>query len=189
MLLTYTCIVIATVLVSLFNVNYFMNILVIDLRLIFGTDTIVRLLGQAWASPTLVGNLYTEPSTVCNGQNDVFQHRPQNSFWLTTNSRKHQISFQNIIVLHLAHQIASSHLPCHGGFTAKITGFPNMIYTVNHALEGFTLKITDSPNMVCMVYHATGDLQWKLLTLQIWLLWSTMWWRIYVWWGLLIIQM
>ena len=47
MLLTYTCIVIATVLVSLFNVNYFMNILVIDLRLIFGTDTIVRLLGQA----------------------------------------------------------------------------------------------------------------------------------------------
>jgi len=56
------------------------------------------------------------------------------------------------------HQIASCHQSCHGGFTAKITG---------------------SPNIVCAVNHATEDLLWRLLILQIWFVRSTMPRRIY----------
>ena len=33
------------------------------------------------------------------------------------------------------HQIPSCHQPCHGGFTANITGSPNMVCMVNHATE------------------------------------------------------
>ena len=42
---------------------------------------------------------------------------------------------KNVVVMHWTHQIALCHQPCHGGFTAKITGSPNMVCTVNHATE------------------------------------------------------
>ena len=42
--------------------------------------------------------------------------------------------------------------PCHGGFTARITGYPNIVRTINHATE---------------------DLQHGLLVIQIWFAGST----------------
>ena len=53
---------------------------------------------------------------------------------------------KNVIVMRLTHSIALCHQPYHGGFTAKITGSPNM-GTVNHTTE---------------------VLQRRLLVLQIW---------------------
>jgi len=42
---------------------------------------------------------------------------------------------KHVVATHWTHQIALYHQPCHGGFTAKITGSPNMVCTVNHAVE------------------------------------------------------
>jgi len=66
---------------------------------------------------------------------------------------------KNVVATCWTHQIALCHQPCHGGFTVKITGSPNMVCTVNHAME---------------------DLQWRLLILQIWFVWSIMPRRIYM---------
>ena len=87
--------------------------------------------------------------------------------------------------MHWIYQIASCHWPCHGGFTAKITGspiwfvwstMPWKFYSEDHwfskyGLYGqpccgsFTVKITDSPNMVCsaVVNHATEELRHRIL--------------------------
>ena len=37
--------------------------------------------------------------------------------------------------MHWTHQIALCQKPCHGGFTVRITGSPNMVCTIKHALE------------------------------------------------------
>ena len=56
------------------------------------------------------------------------------------------------------HQIALCYQSCHRGFTAKITGFPNIVCILGQPCHGgFTVKITDSPNMVCMINHAMED--------------------------------
>ena len=88
---------------------------------------------------------------------------------------------KNIVAMRWTHLIALCHQPYHGGFTAKITGSPNM-GTVNHATENLQWrllilqiwarltmlrKITDPPNMGT-VNHVMEDLQWRLLILQIW---------------------
>ena len=41
---------------------------------------------------------------------------------------------KNIVAMRRTHLIALCHQPYHGGFTAKITGSPNM-GTVNHTME------------------------------------------------------
>ena len=41
----------------------------------------------------------------------------------------------NIVAKLLTHQISLCHQPLHGGFTAKITGFSNMVCMVNHTME------------------------------------------------------
>jgi len=42
---------------------------------------------------------------------------------------------KHVVAMRWTHQIALCHQPCHRGFTAKITGSPNMVYTANHATE------------------------------------------------------
>ena len=42
---------------------------------------------------------------------------------------------KNIVAMQWTHQIALCHQPCHRRFTANITGSPNMVCTVNHAIE------------------------------------------------------
>jgi len=73
-------------------------------------------------------------------------------------TENNEFLLKHVVAMHWTHQITLCHQPCHGGFTAKITG---------------------SPNMVCTVNHATEDLQRRLLILQIWFVQSTMPRRIY----------
>jgi len=73
-------------------------------------------------------------------------------------TENNEFIFKHVVAMRLTHQIALCHKPCHRGFTAKITG---------------------SPNMVCTVNHATEDLQQRLLVLQIWFVQSIMPRRIY----------
>ena len=51
------------------------------------------------------------------------------------------------------HQIASCHQPCHGGITAWITGFPNMVCMVNHAMEDLQHRILDISKYCSLHYN------------------------------------
>jgi len=92
------------------------------------------------------------------GENDVFKkcHIIVSGSQQTTENN--EFLLKHAVAMRWTHQIALCHQPCHGGFT---------------------VKITDSPNMVCTVNHAMEDLQQRLLVLQIWFVLSTMPQRIY----------
>ena len=52
-----------------------------------------------------------------------------------------RVFLKDIIAMHLSHQINSWYQPCYEGFITKITGSPNMVCTVNHAMEELQHKI------------------------------------------------
>jgi len=50
-------------------------------------------------------------------------------------TENNEFLLKHVVAMRWTHQIALCLQSCHGGFTAKITGSPNMICTVNHATE------------------------------------------------------
>jgi len=76
-----------------------------------------------------------KPCTINNGRNDVFKKCHIIAVSLQQTTENNEFLLKHIIAMRWTHQIALCHQPCQRGFTAKITGSPNMVCTVNHAME------------------------------------------------------
>jgi len=69
------------------------------------------------------------------GENDVLKKIHIIVLGSQQTMENNEFLLKHIIAMRWTHQIALCYQPCHGGFTAKITGSPNMVCTVNHATE------------------------------------------------------
>ena len=72
------------------------------------------------------------------GENENFQKVLQLGSPQATDNN--EFLFKNIVVMHWTHQIALCYQPCHGGFTAKITGSPNVVCMINHTMKDLQRK-------------------------------------------------
>ena len=52
-------------------------------------------------------------------------------------------------------------MPRSGGFTAKITGSPNMVCTVNHATEDLQHRLLDFSKLLVALPHENGKSEGK----------------------------
>ena len=75
---------------------------------------------------------------------------PQNSIRLNTNK---EFLLKNIVATHWTYRITLCYQLSHGGFTAQITGFPNMVCTANHATEDLQHRILDFSNYCSLHCH------------------------------------
>jgi len=137
-------------------------------------------LGRVWANPTLARNLYSEPCTINNGRKRCFfkkYHIIALGSQQTTVNNKFSFKTRHCNALDSPKCFVSSTMPRR--IYSKDYWFSKYGLYGQSCHGRFTVKITDSLNMVCMVNHVTEDLQWRLLILQIWFVWSTMPQRIY----------
>jgi len=69
------------------------------------------------------------------GENDVFKKIHIIALVSQQTTENNEFYLKHIVAIRWTRQIALCYQPCHGGFTAKITGSPNMVCMVNHATE------------------------------------------------------